>query len=51
MPAILAMLALPLLVLGVRRADDKDLAVPADDLAFLADRFDGRTNFHCLLSF
>src|ERR1043166_1791996 len=45
-PAIRAILALPLLVLGVPLADDPDDALPADHLAVLADRFDAGAHFH-----
>ena len=37
--------ALFLLVLGIF-ADDHDAALALDNLAFLADRFDGRSDFH-----
>jgi hypothetical protein len=38
--------ALPLLVTGVLLADDADHALAADNLAFLATRFDGSPDFH-----
>src|ERR1700685_181522 len=38
--------ALPLLVPRVRRADDVDPALAADDFALLADSLDAGTNFH-----
>jgi hypothetical protein len=39
--------ALTLLVIGIFRAYDHNLAVSFDDLAFVAHRFYGRTYFHC----
>ena len=44
-PPARGILALLLLVFRVC-ADDHHLAVPADDLAFFAHRFDRRTYFH-----
>jgi hypothetical protein len=41
--------ALSLLVLGIL-ADDHDAALAADDLAFFADGFDGRSYFHWIAS-
>src|ERR1043165_3763805 len=45
-----AMLALPLLVLGVPLADHPDHTLPPDHLAVLADRFDARAHLHGILS-
>ncbi len=46
MPAIRAISALTLLVLGVALADDASHAVPLDDLAVLANRLHAAANFH-----
>jgi hypothetical protein len=43
------LLTLPLLVARVGAADHYDPAVPADDFAVLADRFDTGTYFHRIL--
>src|SRR3954447_18421029 len=43
-------LALPLLVLGVGRADDVELTSTLDDLAMFTNPLDARSNFHRDLS-
>src|SRR5215204_112847 len=48
-PAMRAMLALPLFVLGVALADDADDALSLDDFAVLANRLHARTNLHTSL--
>jgi hypothetical protein len=45
-PAIRAILALPLLVLGIASADDARDTLPLDHLAMLADWLHAAANFH-----